>query len=70
MQTQFWTKVEYREFYHAYFLNVIPDSTITNAMSDIRKAYLIQLLIQNFQHASKNMNNILLLWKDEYWPKF
>ena len=70
IQRQCWTKVEYREFYQAYHLDIITDSTITNAISDIRKANLIQLLIQNFQHAPKNMNKVLPLQKDGQWPQF
>lgn len=45
MKPQWCTKDEYSKFYYAYCLDVITDSTITNATSDIGKANLIQLSI-------------------------
>lgn len=70
MKPQRWTKDEYFKFYHEYCLEIITDRTITNFISDIRKADLIQLLIQNFQRAPKNVDKVLPLTKDEHWPKF
>lgn len=71
LKPQRWDQDEYKVFYMQYCLGFrINGSTIMNDMGNIGKANLLELKVQNFHRAPKNMNNVFPLWKDEHWPQF